>query len=629
MLINDETTHKFNALRKKKKRPNIYEKLGNINPKSVFDALKIHELNISKTVILALILLLGCFLFLTSKAFQLQLVEGKANKELAQQNTLRKELIQPYRGAILDRNGHVLVRNEPSFAFQLDIARCRKGFSDIKPECANDLKVLRKLLGNKYKAASDDEVLKKIQQGVLSFIFVDELSKEDSLELNSKFKSKFINQTLLPKRDYLYPQAFAHILGFVGIGDTIYPSIQGKDGIEKYYDNLLSGIPGERVYKVNSFGETSETISEKAPIDGSDLQLNIDRDLQLLAYELLQKKVDGKKVFGGAVVAQNPQNGNILALVSYPSFDSKKMSTGVTSEEYEKLLTQENQPFFNRAVSGVYPPGSTFKMVTSSAGLMEGTINEKTTIFDPGYIKVGSYIFRNWKLDGHGTVDIYTALQKSNDTFFYTVVGGHGNVKGIGIKKLHDWATKFGYGKNTGIDLNGEASGYMPDGSSRTWYLGDNFISAIGQGDILATPLQVNNATTYFANGGKLFTPKVIYTQGNSKPQAENIINDKYYDIVRRGMLMASSSGGTGYPFFDFKSKYGFDAAGKTGTSEFYNKFGKEDTHGWFTVFAPYDNAQITLTVFLEGGSTGSDDAAVVARSLMDLWFEKSINNRE
>jgi penicillin-binding protein 2 len=629
MQINDETTQKFNIVRRKKRHNLLYEKLGNINPKSVFTELKIDEYSRSKGVWSTGVLVLASVLFLITKSFSLQIVEGKANNDLAQQNTIRRELIQPYRGAILDRNGNVLVRNEPSFAFQLDIARCRDGFNNIKPTCKEDLKTLRNLLGKKYKLATDAEILKKTELGVLSFVVVSDMSKDDAIDISTKFKSNYINQTLLPQRDYLYPEAFAHVLGFVGIGDTIYPTIQGKDGIEKYYDSYLNGIAGERVYKVNSFGEISETVSEKAPVAGSDLQVSIDRNLQLLAYDLLKNKVDGKKVFGGAVVAQDPHTGNILALVSYPTYDSKKLSRGLSVKEYQELLAQNNQPFFNRAITGTYPPGSTFKMVTASAGLMEKTINDKTTIFDPGYIKVGSYIFRNWKLDGHGTVDIYTALQKSNDTFFYTVVGGHGNIKGLGIKKLHYWADKFGYGRKTGIDLFGEASGYMPDGSARTWYLGDNFISAIGQGDILATPLQVNNVTTYFANGGELYKPRLILAEGEAIPEQFDLIDTRYYEIIRKGMLMASTPGGTGYPFFDFKDKYGADAAGKTGTSEFINKFGEPDTHGWFTVFAPYKNSQIALTVFIEGGGTGSDDAAVIARKLMDEWFKNSRINRD
>ncbi len=621
MLINDELTQKLNNSHKKRRNFGVYEALGNLSSQSVFKDFKLDAVYRNKSIFFTLVLVFGSFLFLTTKSFSLQIIEGKTNKEKADQNTLRRDLVQAYRGAILDRNGQVLARNEPSFAIQLDIARCRDGFKAIKPDCAKDIGILREKLAQK-EVASNVEVLQQLDQGTLSYIVAKDLSKADAIKIETEIESHYLSQTLLPKRDYLYPEAFAHVLGYVGIGDTVYPSVQGKDGIEKYYDLYLKGIPGEKVYRVDASGEIRETVSEKAQMPGSDLQVSLDRDIQLLAFDLLKKKVDDKKVFGGVVVAQDPMNGNVLALVSYPSFNSKKLSAGLSSSAYAELISKENQPFFNRAISGAYPPGSSFKMVTSAAGLMEGTINDKTTVFDPGYIKVGNFIFRNWKLDGHGTVDIYMALQKSNDTFFYTVGGGHGGIKGIGIKKLNKWANKLGYGKKTGIDLYGEVAGFIPNGTERAWYLGDDFISAIGQGDLLATPLQVNNTTTFFANGGKLFKPQIIKSEGINKPVASGFVSKTNYDIIRKGMRMSVEPGGTGYPFFDFETKYGYKSAGKTGTSEFINKFGKPDTHGWFTVFAPYENPTIAVTVFLEGGSTGSDDAAVIARQVVDKWLE-------
>jgi penicillin-binding protein 2 len=622
MTIDDDITKRLNkTVRKKRKFPSFFS-LEEVSPYTTKASLQSLRINRSKSVLFALLLVFAGFIFLISKVFLLQIIEGGINNEKALQNTYRYEIIQPYRGAILDRNGHVLVRNEPAFAIQLDVARCRQSLTDIKPECAVELKQLRQILPH-AQIDSDSQIIKQVTAGSLVHIVAKKLSKDDVLLFTTRVNRRYLSQTLLPARNYLYPHAFAHVLGFTGIGNTLYPSIQGKDGIEKYYDNFLSGIAGEKIYRVTSSGEIQETVSEKNAIAGSDLQLSLDKNLQLLSYELLKDKTVGKKVFGGAVVAQDPQTGSVLALVSYPSFDAKKMSSGLSSAEYATLLKQGSQPFFNRAVSGAYPPGSTFKMVTSTAGLMEKTITEKTTVFDPGYIKVGTFIFRNWKLDGHGTVDIYTALQKSNDTYFYSVGGGHGGIKGLGIKRLNYWAKQLGYGSKTGIDLFGENAGFIPDGTHRQWYLGDDFISAIGQGDLLATPLQVNNTTTYFANGGKLYVPKIIKTDDMAKPVKSNIASPEVIDIVRQGMLLSVQPGGTGYPFFDFEQKYGFKVAGKTGTSEFINSSGKPDTHGWFTVFAPYENPTIALTVFLEGGSTGADDAAVIARQLIDQWFKQ------
>jgi len=224
------------------------------------------------------------------------------------------------------------------------------------------------------------------------------------------------------------------------------------------------------------------------------------------------------------------------------------------------------------------------------------------------------------------------ALQVSNDTYFYTIGGGHNNIGGLGIQKLAEWANKFGYGKLTGIDLNGELPGNMPDGTARAWYLGDTFITTIGQGDVLSTPLQVNNVTSYFANGGYLYEPKVVESIDGISGNKPKIINEKLtnyeiYDLVREGMAAVAAPGGTAYPLFDFPQKHsGVVLAAKTGTSEFTNPQGEDKTHAWLTVFGPYNEGKydstIALTIFLESGGAGSDDATPIARELMDIWFK-------
>ncbi len=575
-----------------------------------------------KNMLPIFILLLFSVLYFLAHAFNLQLVDGKKNSDLTKRNSLRVSIIQPERGVIVDRTGKILAKNQPAFVIELDLTRCKEDLATLKAHCKQELTSATKFFGPNYKYLSLPEIEDKLALGALSIVVATDITKDDVIRFESTahpFQNIFIN--VLPQRDYFHPLAFSHVLGYVGVGDTIYPSIQGKDGIEKMYDTHLKGVAGEKVYQVDSAGFIAKDLSERNAIPGIDLQTSIDRDLQLFAYNELAKKVDDKEVFGGAVVAQSPYTGEILALVSYPTYDITKMTKGISSVEYEGLLANKSQPFFNRAVLGTYPPGSTFKMSTATAVLMEKTVSPNYKIFDPGYLRVGSFIFRNWKLDGHGEVDLLTAMQKRNDTYFYTVGGGNGAVRGLGITKMHDWALKLGYGKKTGIDLPGEASGFMPDGTSRDWYLGDNFITAIGQGDVLATPLQVNNTTTFFANGGVLYKPRIALVEGTNPIISTNIVTDSAIDKVREGMKLASLPGGTGYPFFDFKTKYGDFAAGKTGTSEFINKFGKPDTHGWFTVFAPYTKPTITLTVFLEGGSTGSDDAAVMARKVVDHWM--------
>jgi penicillin-binding protein 2 len=338
--------------------------------------------------------------------------------------------------------------------------------------------------------------------------------------------------------------------------------------------------------------------------------------------------VDKGDAIAGAIVAQDPGTGGVLALVSYPSFDPNTLSEGLSQEEFNKISQNPAFPFFNRVISATYPPGSVFKMVMASAVLAENLISEHYQINDKGFISVGEFIFRNWKLDGHGLVDLRRALQVSNDTYFYTVGGGYGGVPGLGIEKISEWSKKFGYGSKTGINLQGEEGGFVPDGSYRDWYLGDTYITSIGQGDMLATPLQVNQITSYFANGGYLLKPQIVKKiEGAGETDVEVIsqflISEEAYEIVREGLNLAVSPGGTGYPVYDIPDKFeGVTLGGKTGTSEFGGP-DSDETHAWFTVFGPMDKATIALTVFLEGGGEGSHDAAPIARELLDLWFSK------
>lgn len=621
-MINDEVTLLFNNNRKRRRLRDSIVLLGGV-PKAIGNEL-MYRIEIRKNVLnlsLLSLLILFIFLVLINTAFKLQILEGVSNKRLATRNSLRRIILQPTRGLILDRSGKLVAANIPTYTLELDVAKCREGNTSITQLCSKDYILLKKVFKSKQLLPLSN-IKDKIKAGSLSIVIATKFTKEDTLTFDlTTLQSKSFYISTYTLREYKYPEAFAHVLGYVGLGDTVYPSIQGKDGVEKYYDLHLKGIQGEKVYQTSASGYVDKLVSEKQPTSGIDLKLSLDQGLQLLAYKLLSNKVDGIKTFGGSVVAQDPYSGRVLAMVSYPSFDINKMSQGISNADYLALLASEDQPFFNRCISGAYPPGSTFKMTTSLGVLMEKIIDPNYTIYDPGYISIGGSTFRNWKLDGHGKVDLLTALQKSNDTYFYTVGGGYGNVRGLGITKLNKWARLLGYGSPTGIDLPGEVGGYMPDGKSRDWYLGDNYITAIGQGDVLATPLQVNNSTVFFANGGTLYKPTVTLDIGRNNIIRTNIANAAYIEKIRQGMRLASLPGGTGYPFFDFKSAHGVEVGGKTGTSEYINKFGKPDTHGWFTVFAPFDRPTIVLTVFLEGGSAGSDDAAKLARPLLDYWI--------
>lgn len=587
--------------------------------------------------ILALLLV---FFILLGRTFSLQIIKGYENLALSEGNRVRLIRSIAERGLIKDRNGDILARNKPGFRLELDSTSCGRKFEDWNA-CVNNIKALLSSLNSNIEFDSA-RVLKDVEQGKQPVLIALGLTKDQVLPLESQLNLvKGLYISTFPQRDYIYSNAAAHLLGYVGFGNTLYPSIEGKIGIEAYYNNVLTGIDGGELIQVDSSGKKVASISEKPTIPGKDLVLNVDSNIQKIAYDELKLAVDNKKATAGAVVALDPNTGGVLGLVSYPSFDPNLMSTGLKQADFDKLMNDPNFPFFNRVISAAYPPASTFKMLMASAALMEKVVTLDTTIDDKGFIQVGSFIFRNWKLDGHGIVNILRALQVSNDTFFYSVGGGYGGIKGLGIDKISSWATKFGYGKLTGIDLGGEVAGFVPDGKYRDWYLGDTYISSIGQGDMLSTPLQVALVTSYFANGGKLYRPTVV-KEIDGKPTkpvelAKDLITSDVYANVREGLKRAVLPGGTGYPFFDFPQKYGISVGGKTGTAEF--GFGdKIKTHAWFTVWGPFDPIEnrenssvlsqspgqkesIVVTVFLEEGGSGADNASPIARKIFDYWF--------
>lgn len=564
---------------------------------------------------------IGIFFIFVARAFDLQIIHGEENRVLADGNRIRITNVMAERGLIRDKNGEILVQNKPAFSIQMATSKCRLQGIDT---CKSDYSFFQ----SKFNLEVNNErVLEDLNKGKDPVVLSTGLTKEEILPVEALLSDyPGFSVSVSPIRDYLFKDAFFHLLGYVGFGDTLYPTIEGKAGVEDFYNRHLTGIDGQEIVQVNSTGQKVNVLNHRESVHGEELVLYADQGLQTLAYELLKEKVEKEEAKAGVVVAQDPQTGGILAMVSYPSYDPNKLTGGLSHAEYDQIINDPTYPFFNRAIAGTYPPASTFKMVMAAATLMEKVLDPYYEITDNGFIQVGSFIFKNWNTGGHGLVNIWRALQVSNDTYFYTAGGGYGGVGGLGIERIHDWATRFGFGEKTGIDLNGEVSGFMPDGEYKDWYLGDTYITSIGQGDVLATPLQVNNVTSYFGNGGFLYAPRVVRSTNGVETDTEvisqSLVSPENYEIVREGLKKAVEPGGTGYPFFDFPDKYGVEVAGKTGTAEF-GASENEDTHAWFTVFGPYDNAEIAVTVFLEEGGAGSDDAAPIARKLFDYWFEK------
>lgn len=406
-------------------------------------------------------------------------------------------------------------------------------------------------------------------------------------------------------------EANAHVLGYVGevseeeVDKFYLGAVVGKMGLEKQYDQRLRGRDGLSILEQDAQGKVLRELRRIEPIQGEGLLTTLDAGLQAKAFELMDKRK-------GAVVISNPNNGEILALVSSPGFDAGNLP---------KFLTDKDLPLFNRAIGGEYPPGSVFKIVTATAALEEGRIDETTKIEDTGELRVGPYRFGNWYFDQYGRkegwIEITRALGRSNDIFFYKL-GEY-----LGINALADWARYFGLGSQTGIDLEGEVSGLIPDPEWKEtvlkdqWYLGDTYISAIGQGNILTTPLQINQMIDVIASRGKLCKPFLV---GESNCRKLDI-QEKTLSLVTEGLRQVCETGGTAWPFFDFP----VGVAGKTGTAEFGQQEDKAKikTHAWFSGYAPIDKPEISVTVLLEGAGEGSYQAAPVAKELLTYWFER------
>lgn len=458
-------------------------------------------------------------------------------------------------------------------------------------------------------------------------------------------------------RNYLYGEAMAHVLGYLGeisqeelnhcqtVRDCQYQAgnIVGQVGIEKQYDDRLRGTDGGDLIEKDANGQVIRQIGSKEPVAGQNLTLTLDAGLQRQAYQLLTKISQDSEYVGegGAIIISQPQTGEILALVSSPGFDPNLFSIfseeSIDQKQKEKekkiaeVLNDKQLPMFNRAVGGEYPPGSTFKIVTAVAGLEEGKIDANTQVEDTGEIKIGLYRFSNWYFNQYGKTEgiigLVRAIARSNDIFFYKVG------EWLGITSLSEWARYFGLGFKTDIDIPGEANGLMPDPQwkqeykGESWYLGDTYISAIGQGDILMTPLQVNQMTSIIASGGQWCQPHLLKDLEISEDESSSAcqkldINDQTLDLLTEGMKQVAETGGTAFPLFNFKVKGKLiEIAAKTGTAEFGDV--NDKTHAWLTAFAPAKEPQLVMTVLLEAAGEGSYQAAPVAKELLEYWFSR------
>lgn len=552
-------------------------------------------------VVVTLVLLIAGLAFF-------QLVKGDDYIRLASHNRLRIMKILPPRGVISDRNGAPLAVNVRTFnlnCYPVDLMKDTNAKQVIELLNRNgipmDSEQLKTLLEKQYSAPYRAiTVAQNLTLAQVSEIIMDKDFK-DTLFLSQVWRRTY------PAGNYT-----AHVVGYVGEitkeeldmrtgSDYRGGDIIGKNGIEAWYEEALQGSVGEEVIEVDSRGRKLRDITYKEPLRGEDMTLTLDLTAQHYAAELLGS-------YRGAIVAMDINDGSIVCLYSSPSYDTNPLTWGISSKEWRELTDQKERPMMNRAISGAYPPASTFKIVTASAVLDGKAATTKTVVRCPGYYEIGGRRFRCWQRHGHGNENVITALRDSCDVYFYTTATW------LGINKLIDMAHRFGVGTKTGIDLTGEISGTIagPTWKKRrikeNWYGGDTVNYSIGQGYLLMTPLQIVRAYAAIANGGKLYVPKLY---ADKKPEYKLLdISPAIMNILRKGLLEVTGSG-TGRR----ASQYGVQVAGKTGTAQ--NPHGED--HAWFAGYAPAKNPKYAVAAIAEAGKGGSVVAGPMVGKMLNL----------
>lgn len=573
-------------------------------------------------------------IFLFGRVFYLDIVRGSYYALVSAENRIRKIVIKAPRGNILDKFGNILAQNSPSIDVVILPNYLPKNVQDKKDLTEKLANILNMNLGN-----VEIVLLSQNEKSTDPILLKENISQDQALilmERINEFPGIALEKTAI--RNYENSLIFSHIIGYDGkitkaemdenkgyhMTDYI-----GKTGLEKSYEKVLKGVYGVAQVEVDSRGEVKKNLGVISPLSGDDLILNVDQELQKKIYDTLSLSLEKTGTKTAAAVAIDPATGGILAMVSLPSYDNNMFARGISSEEYKKLISDKSLPLFNRTIKGEYPPGSTIKPAIASGALSEGTITPATIISGMGgSINIGSFRFGDWKV--HGPSDVRTAIAESNDIFFYSIGGGYGNISGLGISRMKKYYNLFGFGSPTGIDLDGEASGFIPDEEwklekfKEKWYIGNSYHASIGQGYVTATPMQLASFVAALGNGGTLYSPKIVNrihknSGEDSYVQSEiirkNFISKDIMQIVREGMRQTVTAGTA-----QSLKTLPVAVAGKTGTAQ----FGSENkTHGWFISFAPYDNPKIAMVILVEGGEDGNSSAVPVTKEVYDWYFSR------
>lgn len=592
--------------------------------------------------IIAMIVIAILVALLVLRLAWLQIYKNDVYTTLSTNNWMDLVPLEPTRGLIYDRNGVLLAENIPVFSLEVtpyEVKHLDNVLADLGKVIAlsdNDLLQFRKQLKQHRRF---DQIPLKVR-----------LSEEEVMrftENQHRFPGVVIAARLM--RNYPFGETFSHVLGYVGrintqelneIDATNYSASHyiGKLGIEKYYENQLHGKVGYKQEENDASGKSIRVLKEIKGTPGQNLYLTLDSGLQFTAENAL-------KGHRGAVVALNPENGDVLALVSEPGYDPNQFVVGINQQDYQALQTSLDRPLYNRALLGMYPPASTVKPIIALQGLETGMIDESSKIYDPGWFEItpGGHRYHDWKFGGHGMVNVNMAIMSSCDIFFYRLA------QRMGIDKVDAILTQFGYGQPTQLDIDHESAGVVASPAWKQkmkhtpWYPGDTVISGIGQGYMQVTPMQLASAVATIANRGKRIKPHLLLGDqipGSAYKLYQPVVlgqvavkDPQNWERVIAGMENVVLSGGSAFALFG--THYTYTVAAKTGSAQVVAKHNKDGTkdnqaswperlrdHHMFIAFAPVDHPRIALAIVTEN----SNDAVKTARTLLDYYLGNQQN---
>ena len=602
--------------------------------------LKDHERDtrlIRSRMLFAGLALIFLTLLLMARMYYLQVVQFEHHSTLAENNRIHVQSLPPTRGMIYDRNGLVLADNRASFS--LTLTRERAG--DWEQVLNSIIEILE------LEPESRELFEKRIRQGRRPFEPVPvmfELSEEQIARIAvNQFRLPGVEVAASLVRYYPQKEHFAHSVGYVGrinenelkrLDPVNYSGTHhvGKTGIERFYEEQLHGQVGYEEVETNARGRVLRVLNRVEPVSGQDIYLTLDSRLQ----EAAELALDGRR---GAIVALDPNTGEVLAMVSQPSFDPNPFVTGISFKAYGLLRDSPDQPLFNRVLRGLYPPGSTIKPMMAVAGLDAEVITPASRVFDPGFYKLPNHQhrYRNWNRYGDGWVALDLALARSNDTYFYDLAHK------LGVDRIHEYMTRFGFGQRVALDMFEETAGLMPSRDwkrsryRQPWYPGETLILGIGQGYMQATPLQLAQSTSLMASKGRWMSPHLARSVGGVQPIVDAqmpddiVLRDKnIWRAVQQGMEdVLHGTRGTARKVGDSAL---YRIAGKSGTAqvvaikqgERYNRDKVQERHrdhALFIAYAPAEKPAITVAVMVENGESGSGVAAPVAKQVLDAWL--------